>query len=125
MTPNTTPAYSSLVGTPYEKLDCWGIAKQFYKLCFGIVLNDYYSEVTSDRAKIEGLIRDCKKDFDQVTCPEFGDLILIRMRGLESHIAVYLGRGKILHTQINTGCVVDSLARWEKMVVGFYRVRKT
>jgi len=63
------------------------------------------------------------KDFKEVTDRKFGDILLIKLFGVESHIAVYLGNGFILHTSKHSGCLVERVARWEKLIVGTYRVK--
>ena len=118
-------ACMSLVGTPYSKLDCWGVVVSFYKSFFGLELAPYYSEIPSTPTEAESLVRHAMKDFEKASTPDMriGDILLIKLLGYESHIAVYLGEGKILHTNHKTGCVVDSFSRWEKMVVGVYRTK--
>lgn len=117
----TSPDYSNLIGIPYSDKDCWAIVVAFYRQVFKIELQPYYSEVPTDRKVTEKLVYSARKDFDQVYDRKFGDIVLMKMLGFESHIAVYLGDGKILHTQEKTGCVIDSIAKWEKIVIGFYR----
>jgi cell wall-associated NlpC family hydrolase len=114
--------YSKLIGIPYLQLDCWGIAREFYALQYGIELKRYYDEIPQDRDLASNLIYHSKGDFIRIDSPEFGDLILIKLFGVESHIAVYLGGGKILHTSKNHGCHIDSLAKWQKLVTSYYRV---
>jgi cell wall-associated NlpC family hydrolase len=115
-------AYAKLIGTPYEVLDCWGIAREFYIMEFGIELGRYYEEIPNDRDIARDLIYTNKGDFKKVLVPAFGDIILIKLFGVESHIAVYLGEGKILHTSKHHGCYIDNLSKWEKLVTSFYRV---
>ncbi len=117
----TSQDYSKLIGVPYSDKDCWGIVVDFYALVFGIRLQPYYSQVPTDRKVTEGLVYSARKDFHQVYDPKFGDIVLMKMLGFESHIGVYLGKGKLLHTQEKTGCVIDSMVKWEKIVIGFYR----
>lgn len=121
----TTQDYSRLIGIPYEKKDCWGIVVSFYKTVFDIELNPYYQEIPKTKTEAQTLVHNCLTDFHTVPKEQakFGDIILVKILGFESHIAVYLGEGKILHTQYKTGCVIDSLSRWEKLVVGFYRAK--
>lgn len=114
--------YSSLIGTSYEKLDCWGIAREFYFLVFGIELKRYYEDIPQNREITKDLVYSNKGDFKKVEVPKFGDLILIKIRGIESHIAIYLDESLILHTQHKIGCVVDRKSRWDKLIVGYYRV---
>lgn len=114
--------YSTLIGVSYSTLDCWGVAREFYKLVFNIELKRYYDEIPSNRDLAKNLIYTNKGDFQKTTNPKFGDIILIKLFGVESHIAIYLGGGKILHTSKNNGCYIDSLAKWKHLIVDFYRV---
>ena len=48
--------YSELIGIPYDKLDCWGIALEFYRKVFNIELKRYYDEVPNNRDIAKNLI---------------------------------------------------------------------
>lgn len=122
-----SPAFSKntllkLVGTPYETLDCWGVTREFYRL-HGVNLKQYYLDAPNNTEVSAGLISKYRSDFDKVTEPRYGDIILINLLGLPSHIAVFLEEGLMLHTNKKTGCMIDKLSRWEKQIVAFYRVR--
>jgi len=116
--------FNELIGIPYEKYDCWGIVREWYKIVFGMELKHYYHEIPNNRDIANNLIYSNMGDFKKVDSPEFGDIVLIKLFGVESHIAVYIGEGKILHTQHKTGCIVDKLSKWEKLVTGYFRVDK-
>lgn len=116
--------YSKLIGVSYSELDCWGVVREWYKIVYGIELKHYYNEIPNNRDITNNLIYSNMGDFKRVISPEFGDIILIKLFGVESHIAVYLGEGKIIHTSKNTGCMVDRLSKWEKVVTGYFRVEK-
>lgn len=117
--------YAKLIGIPYEVLDCWGIVKEFYKLVFDIELKRYYDEIPNNRSTARDLVYTNMGDFAVVEGkPAFGDIMLIRLAGIESHIAVYIGGGKMLHTQKKVGCHIDSVKRWEKLIVNYYRVKQ-
>lgn len=120
--PASTPDYSKLIGVPYSKMDCWRIAVEFYKIVFNHDLKNYYDEIPQNRDIAKNVIYSSMGDFTKVETPKFGDLILIRLYGIESHIAVYIDKDKILHTTDHSGCCIDRLARWEKLIVGYYRV---
>ncbi len=116
--------YSSLVGVPYKNMDCWEIVRQFYAIEFGIELPVLYLEVPENRDMVEKIVYDVKKDFCEVAGPrKFGDILLLKLFGVECHVGVYLGNGQILHTTDHSGCVVDRFSRWEKLTVATYRVR--
>ena len=115
-------ALIQLIGTPYEELDCWGVVREFYRH-HDINLKEYYEDAPNNTEISAGLIAKYRTDFDEVKEPRYGDIILINLLGLPSHIAVFLGEGLILHTKKGTGCMIDRLHRWEKQVVSYYRVR--
>lgn len=119
-----TQDFSKLLGTPYAEKDCYGIVVEFYRIVFGIEMKRYYDEIPSDRDNAKALIYSSMGDFKKVEKPEFGDLLLIRLYGIESHIAVYLGEGLMLHSTLHSGCVIERTSRWEKLIVGYYRVDK-
>jgi len=115
-----------MIGIPYEELNCWGVARQFYASYLGIELKHYTEIHDPDAETTRQLISTNVGDFICIDDCElkFGDLILIRMFGVESHIAVYIGDGKMLHTQKKTGSVIDRIERYENRITGFYRVKK-
>ena len=117
------PKISKMIGTSYSKMDCWSIVREFYSIQFGKELRAYYDTVPETRDKARALVLNSMKDFEEVKAPIFGDIILIKLFGIESHIAVYLGEGLMLHTSEHSGCIIERSARWEKLVVGYYRVR--
>jgi cell wall-associated NlpC family hydrolase len=117
-------ACSKLIGTPYEKRDCWGIVVDFYREVLGIELKSYYTDIPKSRDSAKALVYSSMGDFEEVKTPEFGDIILIKLYDIESHIAVYLGEEKMLHTTLHSGCVIERVSRWKHLIVGFYRVKK-
>lgn len=114
---------SDLIGTPYEEKDCWGIVVEYFKIEFGIVLSNYYEGIPDDSSKARNLIYSSMGDFEKTELLEKGTIILIAFKGIESHIAVYIGEGKILHSYKATGCVIEPISKWEKLVTGYYRIK--
>ena len=120
---NYTQDYFKLIGIPYSEKDCWGIVCEFYRIVFNIHLKQYYETVPENRDIAKSIVYDSMKDFVEVKECKFGDLLLIKLFGVESHIAVYLGEGKMLHTSEHSGCLIERTSRWEKLIVGIYRVK--
>ena len=83
------PKFVSLIGTPYSKLDCWGIVKAFYKLEFNCDLKNYYEEIPTTRKQAEALVYSNKGDFKPVEDLKFGDILLLKIEGIECKIEVY------------------------------------
>ena len=108
------------VGIEYSEMNCWELTRLFYKDVFDIELKNIISD-PKDRKATENLIYSTKGEFKKIESPEFGDIILIKIRGIESHIAVYLGEGLMLHTSETTGSVIDRIDRWGKTITGYFR----
>lgn len=102
-------------------MNCWQLCQKYYSDVRGISLDYSFEYDTDNLAYNCSLIKVGKKDFKKVTKPEVGDLIIIKVKGIESHIAVYLGEGLFLHTTKTTGSCVDRIARWKSMIEGYYR----
>lgn len=117
----TSQGFSNLIGIPYEKKDCWAIARDFYSQVLGIELKHYYEDSGQRPEHAENLIYTAMGDFAKVDKPQYGDLILIRIAGVECHIAIYLGVGKMLHSSKYKGSVIESMGRWMPVIVGYYR----
>lgn len=125
MPPKITPgSFSNLVGLPYERVNCWDLVVLFYRQIFKYELAPYYEDGKTDPNTVQGLVNIARTDFERVTEPQFGDIILMKMMGVESHIGVYISSEKFLHTQTKTGSCLDSLAKWQKIVVGYYRPKE-
>lgn len=110
------------VGLSYEQVDCWDLAVMFYKLemevDIGYVVSKNHPKSNQDR---EVLINTSKGDFHKVEKPESGDLVLIKFGGFETHIAIYIGKDRILHSIEGLGVVVERLRKYRNLISGFYR----
>lgn len=111
------------VGIPYEKKNCWDLTVAFYHEVLNIDLFHIYSGETPSRPETKNLIYSNIGEFEEVSSPEFGDVIIMKILGVESHISVYIGEGRMLHTSKRIGSVIEPIARWKKHIVGFFRVK--
>ena len=111
------------VGRPYEESNCLDLVKEFYKEWFNLEIKSYYEGATPDRYEAAALIKTNKGDFQKVDKPQFGDLVLIKLFGLECHIGIVIGGGKFLHSARNIGSNIDRLERYSQLIVGYYRHR--
>lgn len=118
------PSISDLIGRPYVQMNCWQLVRVFYKRVFNIDLNSYVKETPSSRDDINQLIVANMGEFERVDGnARFGDLMLIKIHGIESHIGVYLGYGKFLHSSEKTGSVIEGVEKWERVIVGYFRLK--
>lgn len=120
----TSQDFSSFVGRTYEQANCWQLIREFYLSMFQVELKNYYDGPTPDRKDTQNLIYTNKGEFEKVEGqPEFGDIVLIKLHGIESHLAVYVGSDRLLHSVRTTGSVVEPVKKYEKLIVGFYRLK--
>jgi cell wall-associated NlpC family hydrolase len=113
---------SKYIGRSYNTYNCFDCAKHFYHDELGLDLKNYFDgAIVPDRKEIECLVITNKGDFVKVDKPEFGDIIVIRLYGYASHIGIYVGEGRFLHSLRDVGSCIDVLSRYEKMVEGYYR----
>jgi len=117
--------YAHLVGVPYELLDCWGLVKEFYKIIYKYELKTYYEVPTSSVEEREKIIKEKEKEFKKICLTKivFGDMITFKVHGVESHVGVYLGKGKYLHSREGRdSCIENLTAKNGLHAMGAYRV---
>lgn len=111
------------IGRSYEEYNCFDLVKEFYADHFGLDLREYWDGgPVPARGEVESLIVSSKGDFVEVKgSPKFGDLVVIRLYGIECHIGVVIEGGKFLHSARRIGSTLDRLERYSKMIAGYYR----
>jgi hypothetical protein len=123
--------YNKYIGLPYQEngrneqgIDCWGLARLFYKNELNIDLPSY-SELYdgSYDPKAVAAISYYKDSWTKVTNPEIGDLCLFRIMNELSHVGVYIGNSKFLHSRDGKDSVIESInsPMWFSRLEGFYR----
>lgn len=115
------------IGRDYEKYNCLDLVKEFYLDFFGLTIKEYYEGGTPDRREVESLINTNRGDFERVDDSgerKFGDLIVIKLYGIECHIGVYIENGMFLHSGRTVGSHIDRVSKYEHLVAGFYRHRE-
>jgi hypothetical protein len=119
------------IGLPYQEngrtwqgVDCWGLARLFYKHNLNIELPDYSDLYTGSwDEQVTKLINHHKDSWQQVETPVAGDLCLFNIYGEPAHVGVYVGDNKFLHSRDGLDSVIESLnsAVWNKRFQGFFR----
>lgn len=116
---------SKYIGREYEKYNCFDLVKEFYLDHFNLDLRNYYEgSQVPERKAVQSLIVSNKGDFVPVSNPEFGDIVVIKLYGLESHIGVCVGEGKFIHSVRVIGSALENLKKYERMIAGYYRHRE-
>lgn len=119
------------IGLPYKDngrekdgLDCWGLARLYYKEVLNIDLPSYSTEYSGQtNENIKELITQHKDSWIEIEKPVPGDLALFNILGEPTHVGVYIGENKFLHVREGKDSVIESLLsqQWNKRFVGFYR----
>lgn len=109
------------VGLPYWSFDCYDIVKLFYLKFFDVSLGHQEYIDPMDKNVTSNLISSEKDNFKNVSNPVFGDIVLLNVHGLPCHLGVYLWDDKFMHTTEKTGCIIDSLKKWNTRIEGYYR----
>lgn len=110
------------IGRSYETYNCFELVKEFYKDQFGLDLKHFWEGgAVPGRKEVESLIVTNKGEFVPVKDPKFGDIVVIRLYGIECHMGVVIEGGKFLHSARGIGSLLDRLERYSKMIAGYYR----
>lgn len=113
---------SKYVGRAYESYNCLDLVKEFYRDFFELEVKNYFEGKVPDRREISSLIVTNKGDFEEVKDkPQFGDIVVIKLYGIECHLGVVIHGKKFLHSAKGLGSHIDRLNRYENIIAGFYR----
>lgn len=120
--------FKKYIGRDYEKNNCLDLVKELYKDFFDLEIKDYTGgRQDIDRREVESLIHTNRGDFVRVKDEdkkEFGDIVVIKLYGIECHIAMYIGHDCILHTGRVVGSHIAKLDKYRHLIAGFYRHRE-
>lgn len=116
--------YRDLIGTEYSKMDCLGLVREFYKRQYGVEVKTYYEAPPNDIHKAKELLHLHKGDLEKINVLMPGNILVLKVMGVPSHLAIYLGGGKLLHSTSKTGCVIEKLSKWSTLIEGNYRIRQ-
>jgi hypothetical protein len=123
--------YDNYIGLPYKEngrddsgIDCWGLARKFYKDELAIDLPSYVDLYTgSEDPVLPSTINYYKDSWSRVEHPQTGDLCLFKILGEPSHIGIYIGDAKFLHSREGKDSVIERLdnPKWFNRLEGYYR----
>lgn len=111
-------------GRTESGVDCWGLARLFYKQEYDIDLPSYSEEYSGGTdARILQVVELYRDNWEESTQPEAGDLCLFNMLGEPMHVGVYVGNNKFLHSRSGSDSVIESLSnlKWKNRFVAFYK----
>lgn len=117
-------------GRDYAGADCWGILFLYYRDVLGTPVPAYSAEMDAREFKhgaIAPLIaEEREKLWQRVDTPQPGDGVLMRAGRHDSHVGVFLGQGRMLHSEGPHPSVIDRIGdmRWRSRITGFYRLNQ-
>lgn len=113
------------IGRPYEEYHCFDLVKEFYRDHYNLDLKDYFEgNIVPERKVVESLIVSSKGDFEKVSVPTYGDIIVIRLFGYACHVGVFIGDNRFLHSVRGTGSCVETIEKYKNLIEGYYRHRE-
>lgn len=114
--------FRKYIGRPYEEYNCFDLVKEFYFDVFGVTLKNYFEGDVPDRREVESLIIANKGDFVKVADKKLGDIILLKLYGIECHMGVLISPSQFLHSAKNVGSILDRVERYSHVIGGVYRL---
>lgn len=115
---------TSIIGTPFEELDCYGLVREVYKTEKGIILPNPNIRHDENFKIFFKFSQEISKNWKKVD-KEAGTVVAIRYcmehPKIVTHFGYYLGDNKILHTLKGTGAIAEDISKYEKLIEGFYK----
>ena len=116
-----------LLNKPYQagKYDCYGLARSYYRLEYGLNLRNYARPLGFDHEGLDLLAENFKKEGFEVvpargiSSLEKGDGLLFSIMGSKTvnHVGVYIGSGYFIHHLYNKMSKCESLdQRWYQRI---------
>jgi len=122
--------YDKYIGIPYKEygrdtdgIDCWGLARLFYKQEFNIDLPSYNTEtVRIFDPKLSQSVNEFIGNWTKTAAPKLGDLCLFNILGEPTHVGIYLENSQFLHAPEGYTSVIESFKKptWNKRLEGIY-----
>ncbi len=117
-------------GREYTGADCWGILFLYYRDVLGTPVPAYSAEMDAREFRHKDIgpliAEEREKHWRQVESPAVGDCVLMRAGRHDSHVGVFLGQGRMLHSEGPDPSVIDRIGdmRWRNRISGFYRLNQ-
>jgi len=109
-------------GRDFTGVDCYGLVRLIYKEELGIDLPSFVEEdVNPDRT--QELISQYKEGWEQTEKISAGDVIVFRIKGIESHIAIAVSPTHFLHAREGSDSAIESFSshKWKTRLVGSFK----
>lgn len=128
---------NNYISVPFEEhgrsrqgCDCWGLARLIYKEQLGIDLPELLDyKNTKDSRNIAELYEIEHQEWQEIPLGQEQpfDILVFRMLGLPTHIAVVVDKGLMIHCEKGCGTHISEYNRevqWKTRLAGVYRYVK-
>lgn len=124
-------SFDDLLGVPFvdggrgpDSFDCWGLCIEIFKR-LGLPLKDYKlcceDYVNFDIEYNSESPNWTKQEYPDIEIPS---IVAIRFTPeYVSHVGVFIGDGKFIHTREKTGVVIERIKPWLRRIDGFYKIK--
>lgn len=114
-------------GRDMHGADCWGLTRMALKHLTGKDLPSYadaYDNALDVEQTSYVIVKGALAIAAPVDEPEIGDVCVMRSEGRINHVALYIGNGRILHTDANVGACTPRIDEHyiKGRIVGWYHV---
>lgn len=112
-----------LIGVPFEKLDCFALVREAYKVQKGIYIPQAKTHYSQSNKVFSEFIDEISKNWIEV--PRQKGVCVALKYDLDhpkivTHFGYMYDYDNILHTTLETGSIIESYKNLEKLVYGFY-----
>lgn len=120
------------VGIPYaigasppKGADCWTLAKDFALNVLGQHWPDYLYDVNnvydSASRQIVAQMANLGGRWERMPSPQYGCILIMRMKGIPIHCAVMVSDTEMLHTLSGRDSCIEPVERWRHNLLGAYK----
>lgn len=112
-------------GRDWDGWDCWGLVFVAYRELFDATIStlsdDYVPGVSF--AELNAVVDTEKQQWIETTKPMVGDVSLFSVSRFQSHVALVIDRGQMIHSRRGIGTVCERLDTigWAKRHAGYFR----
>lgn len=115
------------IGIPYlvPVSDCWGIVRKFALEQLGKSYPEYFYDISNNEAMAQTIISivDVMGLWQKTDQPQLGDVLIFRIKGVETHCGIYIENGDFLHSLQGRMSCIENLkdSNWSRRHTRTYR----
>ena len=114
-------------GANLRECDCFGLVRLFYKDLLKIEIPDPLVTIFTSNGITDKYLEETAKNWDTVNELKKFDVIAMandpNMPEVVQHFGIYIGDGKMLHTEVKTGSIISDVDLYKYFIKGYHRWR--